>query len=67
MGLFKLGCDEWKKINGKRPQRWQDFRRQIQDREDGEKTDAMSKRTLKNLYNKNVCKSEAGCISEQTQ
>ena len=32
---------------------------------DGEKTDTMSKRTLKtNIIN--VCKSEAGCINEQT-
>ena len=33
---------------------------------DGEKTDTLSKRTLKTNIIKNVCKSEAGCISEQT-
>ena len=33
---------------------------------DGEKTDTKIKRTIKNKYNKNVCKSEAGCINEQT-
>ena len=33
---------------------------------DGEKTDIMSKRNLKIINNKNVCKSEAGCINEQT-
>ena len=34
---------------------------------DGEKTDTMSKRTLKTKVMKNVCKSEAGCINDQTQ
>ena len=35
-------------------------------RRDGEKTDTMSKRTLKTNIIKNVCYSEAGCINEQT-
>ena len=51
-------------VNANNPDGYNSYMKNLGSK-DGEKTDSMSKRTLKTNIIK-ICKSETGCINEQT-